>query len=174
MDAKSLCLGALMLGDATGYEIRKLYEEGPFSAIHHASFGSIYPALNRLLADGLVTVAEEEQSGRPDRKVYSLTDAGRAAFVRALHGEPAPDKHRSDMLFMLTFGHLVEPARRRALLDAYLDEHRSRLAEIRACAGDGLDQMPGERFINGFGEAIYDCVVRYIEENRHLLEGTET
>jgi DNA-binding PadR family transcriptional regulator len=162
-----------MLGDATGYEIRKLYEDGPFSAIHHASFGSIYPALNRLLTDGLVTVVEEEQTGRPDRKVYSLTSAGRDAFVRALHSDPAPDKHRSDMLFILTFGHLVDPLRRRALLDAYLEEHRSRLAELRSCEDDGPEPTPGERFIHGFGEAIYDCVVRYIEENRHLLEGTE-
>src|SRR3546814_3071348 len=56
MDAKTLCLGVLSRGAASGYEIKKAFEEGPFSHFHQASFGSIYPALNALSADGLVAV----------------------------------------------------------------------------------------------------------------------
>ncbi len=41
MDAKTLCLGALSRGDASGYEIKKAFEEGPLSHIHEASFGAI-------------------------------------------------------------------------------------------------------------------------------------
>ena len=84
MDSKTLCLGALMLGDASGYEIKKLFEEGPFSYFHQTSLGSIYPALGTLMEEGLVTCDERAQEGRPDKKVYSLTDAGRAAFKKAM------------------------------------------------------------------------------------------
>src|SRR3546814_665287 len=56
MDAKTLCLGVLSRGAASGYEIKKAFEEGPFSHFHQASFGSIYPTLNALSADGLVAV----------------------------------------------------------------------------------------------------------------------
>jgi len=84
MDSKTLCLGALILGDASGYEIKKLFEEGPFSYFHQTSFGSIYPALGNLMEEGLVTCDERAQDGRPDKKVYSLTEAGRAAFIHAL------------------------------------------------------------------------------------------
>ena len=52
MDAKTLCLGALSRGDASGYEIKKAFEEGPLSHIHEASFGAIYPALTRLDEQG--------------------------------------------------------------------------------------------------------------------------
>ena len=31
MDAKTLCLGVLLRGEASGYEIKKAFEEGPFS-----------------------------------------------------------------------------------------------------------------------------------------------
>jgi hypothetical protein len=41
---KTLCLAVLSMGDASGYEIKKLLE-GPFRHIHEASFGAIYPAL---------------------------------------------------------------------------------------------------------------------------------
>ena len=47
MDVKTLCIGILSLGDASGYEIKKQLEER-FSFFYDASFGSIYPALNKL------------------------------------------------------------------------------------------------------------------------------
>lgn len=81
MSVRSLCLAILSFGDATGYEIRKESTEGRFSYFDDASFGSIYPALARLEAEGLVTVREEPQAGKPARKVYSITEAGRKVFI---------------------------------------------------------------------------------------------
>ena len=46
MDTRSICLGVLSMGEATGYEIKKLFEDGPFSHFYDAGYGSIYPALN--------------------------------------------------------------------------------------------------------------------------------
>src|SRR3546814_13530763 len=79
MDAKTLCLGVLSRGAASGYEIKKAFEEGPFSHFHQASFGSIYPALNALSADGLVAGRAQAQQKRPAKKIYSLTPKGRNA-----------------------------------------------------------------------------------------------
>ena len=77
MDARTLCLGALELGDASGYEIKKLYEEGDLSHFYAVGFGSIYPALTRLVDDGLAECFDQPQDKRPDKKVYALTEAGR-------------------------------------------------------------------------------------------------
>ncbi|MCZ6511637.1 MAG: PadR family transcriptional regulator, partial [Alphaproteobacteria bacterium] len=49
MDTKTLCLGVLTHGDASGYEIKKALEDGPFGHIQEIGFGSIYPALAKLL-----------------------------------------------------------------------------------------------------------------------------
>ncbi len=48
MNVRTLCLGILSLGEASGYEIKKDVEDGLFSHFIEASYGSIYPALNQL------------------------------------------------------------------------------------------------------------------------------
>ncbi len=103
MDVRTLCLGALTLGDATGYEIRKMFEDGVFSHFLEASYGSIYPALTRLTEEGLVTCHSEQQEKRPDKKIYSVTAKGRTAFTEALLEPLAEDKFRSEFLFVMLF-----------------------------------------------------------------------
>lgn len=173
MDAATLCLGVLTLGDASGYEIKKTVEEGPFSQFHETSFGSIYPALGRLSADGLVTFRREEQEGRPDKKVYSITPAGLAAFRKALLAQPARDKVRSDAVFMLFFGHLMAEERRQEVFAFYLGNLRRQMEEMAACACKEDDPAP-RRFVHGLGVAAYEAMLRYMEENRYLLTGEES
>ena len=47
MDIKTLCLGVLTQGEASGYDIKKHFE-CVFSHFYVAGFGSIYPALTEL------------------------------------------------------------------------------------------------------------------------------
>ncbi len=174
MDVKTVCLGVLTLGDATGYEIRKMFEDGPFQHFTDAGFGSIYPALNRLRGEGLVTCEQQSQSGRPDKKVYSITDNGRAAFAQAIHKRPGPDKIRSDFLFTLFFEHLLPRQLIAEAVDEYIDWYRARLEHIRCCDRSGWGAGPV--FVNEFGQAIYAAAVAFLEENRSRLieSGTET
>ncbi|MFF0427233.1 helix-turn-helix transcriptional regulator [Streptomyces sp. NPDC004520] len=55
-----------------GYEVIRLLEER-FQGLYAPSAGTVYPRLAKLEAEGLVTHASEG-----GRKVYSITDAGRA------------------------------------------------------------------------------------------------
>src|SRR3546814_16524572 len=111
MDAKTLCLGVLSRGAASGYEIKKAFEEGPFSHFHQASFGSIYPALNALSADGLVAVRAQAQQKRPAKKIYSLTPKGRTELPAALMPTPGPPAARSDPTSNLPLAHHPPPDR---------------------------------------------------------------
>lgn len=76
MDVRTMCLGMLAFGDASGYEIKKEFEQGPSRQFLDASFGSIYPALTKMTEQGLLACRTEPQEKRPDKKVYSLTGAG--------------------------------------------------------------------------------------------------
>ncbi|MET9294764.1 helix-turn-helix transcriptional regulator [Streptomyces sp. NPDC003077] len=58
-----------------GYEIIRLLEER-FQGLYAPSAGTVYPRLAKLQAEGLVTHATEG-----GRKVYSITDAGRAELA---------------------------------------------------------------------------------------------
>ena len=170
MDTKSLCLALLSYGDHSGYEIKKTFEEGPFSHIQEIGFSSIYPALARLLEDGLVTVTAHAQEGRPDKKVYRLNPSGRMALLDALDAPTGPDKVRSDFTFRMLFAHLLSPRTLEEMIDNRLSYLKTEIAHIEACmAGGGQD--PGQTFVSGYGLAIYRAMAAYIEENGHELVG---
>ena len=168
MDAKTLCLGALMYSDASGYEIRKLFEDGPFSTIHDVSFGSIYPALTALLEKGWVTCQVAEQNRRPDKKVYSITPEGRAAFLDALSTTPAPDKMRSETLFTLSFGDHLPQEKVLSIVDQYIADYESRLADMQQCDVN-LDNAPVRRMVHEYGAIMYETAIRFLQERRILL-----
>ena len=169
MDVKTLCLGVLVLGDASGYEIKKHFEEGPFSYFHAAGFGSIYPALGALLADDLVTCTEMAQEGRPDKKVYSITEAGRRAFRRELHKAPSPDSYRSEAIFMMFFGDLLDPDHLGDVYQRHLAVHRATVE----CLSDPDCTVTarGRQFVRGLGLAVSGAIVAYMEANKGFLFG---
>lgn len=170
MDTKSLCLAVLSYGDRSGYEIKKTFEEGPFSHIQEIGFSSIYPALAKLLEDGLVTVTAHAQEGRPDKKVYSLTPKGRMSLLDALDEPTGPDKVRSDFTFRMLFAHLLSPRALEMMIDERLGLLNDQISRIETCMAEG-DQDPGQAFVSGYGLAIYRAMAAYIEENRHQLVG---
>lgn len=169
MDVKTLCLGILSRGDATGYEIKKICEEGPFAFFYAAGFGSIYPALNALCDDGMISVREVAQDGRPAKKVYTINQSGRMMLSTALSQSPSPDRLRSDFLFVTFFGELL-PARDidRLIGDRIANLH-DRLGEMRACSEK--TSGPGEVFALGYGLAVHEAAIDYLESHRHELVG---
>ena len=108
MNVKTLCLGILSFGDTTGYDIKKMSVDGAMSHFIDASYGSIYPALDRLTKDGLITCREEQQAGKPDRKVSSITERGRAALLEAMQGKPGADRFHAEFLFVTMFACLLD------------------------------------------------------------------
>ena len=168
MDAKTLCLGALMDSDASGYEIRKLFEDGPFNAIYDVSFGSIYPALTTLLERDWVTCCVTEQDGRPDKKVYSITSAGRDAFLDAISTTPAPDKMRSEMLFILSFGDHLPRVKVLSFIDRYIADYEDRLSAMQECV-ESHDTAPVRQFVHDFGTTMYEAAIRFLHEHRAKL-----
>ena len=169
MDVKKLCLGILSRGPATGYEIKKQCEEGPFAHFYAAGFGSIYPALNTLLKDGQISVEEVEQNGKPAKKVYSITASGRQTLITSLSEPPVPDRLRSDFLFILFFGQLLPARDIDTLIGDRITWLRDRLGEMEACRNS--DMPAGSAFTLGYGLAVYEAAATYLENHRHELVG---
>ena len=173
MNVRDVCLAILSMGDASGYEIKKMFE-GPFSHLFEASYGSIYPALGKLTAAGLVTCEARAQQKRPDKKVYSLTQDGRLALTEALAITPGPDRVRSEFLLIMLFAHVLAPAQVSNAIEARLVFYRSMLDELRAGrleGGEGaLGDVNSAAFVRGYGAAMIEASLAYIEEHRHLVE----
>lgn len=169
MDVRTICLGILTRGDATGYEIKKAFEDGGLQHFVEASFGSIYPALSRLTDEGLVSVREEAQEKRPDRKVYSITLAGRAALLGALMKPLSEDRHRSPFIFAMLFSDLLPPLRVRTLIDGYITQGEQKLAQLDQRACEPL--LAGERFAIDLGHTMYTAMLDFLRTRRADIEG---
>jgi DNA-binding PadR family transcriptional regulator len=167
MDIRTLCLGILSLGDATGYEINKMVAEGSFSFFSQASFGSIYPALTKLTDEGLVTCRAEPQQKRPDKKIYSLTAVGRERLTQELKRSPGPDRNRSDFLAAVLFAEAVSPARIQDLIDDRIYEHRHKITTLEALLEE--DMSEGSRFVVEYGVAMQRTALEYLQKNRHIF-----
>jgi len=167
MDVKTLCLGVLTQGEASGYEIKKQLEEGPLAQFCRAGFGSIYPALGALGAKGWVTWSEHQQDGRPDKKIYRITESGREAFRQALRRKPAADRIHSESLFMIFFSGHLDAGRAVEIADRYAQAYRQVVSRMRQA---DLTTAPAAcRFVHSIGLSIYETIVETIEKNRHLL-----
>jgi DNA-binding PadR family transcriptional regulator len=86
IDIKFPILGFLMESTMTGYDIKRRFR-APIGFFYRASDGSLYPALQKLARDAMVTMRPELR-GRRARKVYAITPKGREHFLRTLR-EPA-------------------------------------------------------------------------------------
>lgn len=73
---RHVILGLLSQQPMSGYDIKRFLKSLDWLA-GSSSFGSIYPALHALLANGLVTVDVVYHQDRPPRKIYSITEVGR-------------------------------------------------------------------------------------------------
>ncbi|WP_319531421.1 PadR family transcriptional regulator [uncultured Cohaesibacter sp.] len=135
MNVSSICLAILFCGDMTGYDIRKISTEGSFCFFVEASYGSIYPALNRLEHEGLVTCRHEAQDGKPARKVYSITDSGRKALLSEMLEPHKEDIFRSEFLLISIYASLLGPDVVETAIQRQIKLLEQELLQINACDG---------------------------------------
>jgi PadR family transcriptional regulator AphA len=77
---KYILLGFLNYQPMTGYDLKQAIDE---SSAHfwHAHHSQIYTTLRKMEEEGLVTSKFVREESTPDRRVYTLTAAGRRAFA---------------------------------------------------------------------------------------------
>ena len=170
MDVKTVCLGMLTEGEASGYDLKKAFESS-FGHCFAAGYGSIYPALASLADSGCVDCEEIPQDGKPDRKVYRITDKGWQALLEELDNPAPSHKVRSEFLAQMAFAHLMTPEQVQKVLDSRIEDADRNLQFIddfeNSCE---CDWPAGVRFTLGFGRAMLNTMKEYVEENRHMFE----
>jgi PadR family transcriptional regulator AphA len=113
-------LGLLAARPRSGYDLKQAVDR----TIRHfwaASYGQIYPELKRLEAAGWIAGAEDGTRGR---RVYEVTDAGRAALTGWLHGRETRIELRDESLLRLFFADALPVEEALGLLAARLEGYR--------------------------------------------------
>ena len=89
-----IILGLLGAHPMSGYDIKRAFDRS-LATYWNAGNSQIYTTLKTLAARRLVSSEIILQEGRPNRRVYSLTAAGRAALDAWL-AEPVPSRFTKD------------------------------------------------------------------------------
>jgi DNA-binding PadR family transcriptional regulator len=174
-------LGILEESPLHGYQIRKRLggELGPFRAL---SYGSLYPALKRMVQEGLIGAEADEELARGSRRSkisYHLTDAGKARLQQELAdaGTSSWEDDAFDVRFSM-FDRTDSATRLRIL-----EGRRTRLAQRLEEAGTTLrrvrerhDSYTSELHRHGLEtvEREVEWLDRLIDEERSALGGNNS
>ena len=111
----------------SGYELARSFETS-LGFFWSASHQQIYQELRKLRTAGLVEATPVPQSGRPDKQLYRLTDAGRDELEAWIRGDTRRKAAKDDLLVKLyNVGH-TETAPILEALRSRRQEHEERLA----------------------------------------------
>ncbi|MCL4231488.1 MAG: PadR family transcriptional regulator [Dehalococcoidia bacterium] len=110
MALKYAVLATLLDGEASGYDLAKRFDIS-VSNVWHALPQQIYAELGALEKQGLVTGKVVVQESRPNKRLYSLNDSGRAALVEWVAGESRPSAVKDEALVRCFAADLVDPSK---------------------------------------------------------------
>jgi DNA-binding PadR family transcriptional regulator len=142
-------LALLASAPAHGYEIKRGLEERFGAVIAPLNAGQVYTTLQRLERDELVADDAVAQSGRPDKRVYRLTDAGRAALEDWLGTASAPTRLRDDFFMKLTFAAAIGIADPRELIARQRAAYLRSLGELERVLTDGHEDETTTLVVEG-------------------------
>ncbi len=169
MDVKTVCLGMLTDGEASGYDLKKKFESS-FGHFFAAGYGSIYPALASLAQSGLLDCREVPQEGKPDRKVYRINARGMRYLLRALDKPDPSHKVRSEFLATICFAHLMTAEQIQAVLGSRIVEIERYLELFDEFESAGMEERPsGMVFAVGLGRCLMTAMKKYVETHGDSL-----
>jgi len=180
MSLSHAILGFLNERSLTGYDLKVNCFDTSVVYFWPADQAQIYRTLDKLTEQGFIESTTEYQEDRPNRKVYSITEMGRAE-LRAWLATPQPlPTHREPFLIQLFFGdHLTDETLIR-LLEEQLALHRAQLAGYQQIALPTVD-TPGmtrpyilQRLTLDMGIQSEEMYIKWLEASieivRHLRD----
>lgn len=140
-------LGFLNYHPYTGYDLKKIFD----TSVRHfwyADQSQIYRTLARLTENGWAKMEKIPQEDRPDRKVYHITDAGRAELLRWLSAPPPMGGPHSAPLIQVFFAAQLSDEELLAKFEGYAAIMRAILSQyeqIPAQLGPFQEEIPSPR-----------------------------
>jgi len=166
-------LGLLKYNDSTGYDLAKLYKDS-LSTFWRAQHSQIHRELNSMEEKGWVISQVVIQDGKPNKRVFSITDSGKEAFNEWVK-TPANlyQNYNSPLLMQVFFG----AAAPKEILRVLKNEHDARVAglEPHIQKYETILDIYKSTFKNGKEESIYwQMVLDYgIAQAKMMIDWTQ-
>ncbi len=129
-------LGLLEREPSHGYDLKRDYDTW-FGRGKPLPYGQVYATLSRLARDGKAIAGPPEHGDGPDRKRYSITEAGLADVDRWLTTPAEPEPHLQPVLFAKVTLALMLGRPADSYLDAQRVAHIKRMTELTRLKGAG-------------------------------------
>jgi DNA-binding PadR family transcriptional regulator len=123
-------LALLASGPAHGYELKQALELRFGSVLPPLNAGQIYTTLSRLERDGLVDDDAVAQNGRPNKRVYRLTETGRLELRGWVEDSTPQARLKDDFFIKLVLARAAGIADPRELIDRQRSAYLQALREL--------------------------------------------
>src|SRR2546425_4164705 len=146
-------------GPMSGYDIVGMVE-GSIGYFWNVTRSQVYRELNRLAEAELVEMGE---SGARARRPYTITGAGRRAFLNWLALPPGPDIIRLPFLLRYFFGQHLDPQTLRAFVDLHRPQHEQRLHYFQSLISKLVEDQPFMAHVAELGVAYEQTMLAWFD-----------
>lgn len=168
--AKALfILGRISIRPTHGHEIMRTLYASRSDLWVDLSKKHVYYVLKSLERDNLVSVSEEREGNLPARKVYTITDTGRATLARMMQADALvrsqPYSEFDVVLGMLAYTDVLSEAEKNAVLAKRVAYLGDLIRDARRVA----EEASGRPEAGGIQRVILEKVARVAETERVWL-----
>ncbi|MCX5395138.1 PadR family transcriptional regulator [Streptomyces sp. NPDC006482] len=127
MSLKHAVLAALLEGEASGYDLAKIFDVS-VANFWAATPQQLYRELDRLAADDLIAARVVEQERRPNKRMFSLTESGRQDLYAYTSTPPRPTAVRDELMVQVQACDEGDTGAVRGFVAQRMDTARTKLA----------------------------------------------
>ena len=166
MSLRHAILVLLQDQEASGYDLAREFANS-IGLVWNATHQQIYLELGKLNEQHMVSFRHVPQEGKPDKKLYSITEDGRQELIRWLKKPAGPARIRDAFMVKVAGGQLADSGALLGELEQLSKQRRERLATFEALA-QRLDEQGREENLYS-----YLTVRRGILDQRAWLQWAE-
>jgi DNA-binding PadR family transcriptional regulator len=146
MSLRDAVLVALLEGESSGYDLAKDFDKS-VANFWMATPQQLYKELERLAEEGLIQARIVEQDRRPNKRMFSLTDAGYDDINASTGRPPKPSAMRDELMVKVAAFDVGDAAAVRDLIAERRDRAEAKVERYQRLQARILDGRSEEEFL---------------------------
>ncbi|MFD5517694.1 PadR family transcriptional regulator [Streptomyces sp. NPDC127066] len=180
MALRNAVLASLLEGEASGYDLAKGFDAS-VANFWMATPQQLYRELDRMESEGLIEARLVQQERRPNKRVFSLTEAGLEALASFTSGPARPTAIRDELMVKVYALDMGDADAVRVAIAERLEWSRAKLAHYERIGARLLDGRTEDEYLAGAervgpyltllgGRAFEQAIIEWAERALRVLE----